>query len=472
MASKTTLKVANAAELASYIINSINQVPGVGTIDLPTRDMSLKQIGELILDTPAHRNAYYDVLNRLAIINMTRSYYEFPYGFMLRGSFTYGESVEEIDVDAVDPIDYYDILSQPEEVLTNYVPNVKSYIHSINLAKVYPVTIDYNQAAEAFLSEDGLFNLVDKISETQYNSAKYDLYFLVKYMVQRRILSGTVAPVYVNGFDSMTATEQVAEIKAIVNRLIEPSRAYNPAGILKAVAPKDMTLILDAHGEASYSTLNLALAFNKSEAEFRTSYSMISDWTTNDFTRLAKLIPDVQDFTDAEKAVLASVRGFCSTPEWWQIYDKEIVFDGIPGGDLGTAATNMTTFNNPLTLRKTQFLHVQRVLSTSPFQPAFFITTTQPAISSVTVSPDTLVLATSAAKMSVQLTTTVVAVGGANMAVTYAVDDTAAEDGVTVDANGLVSIPANYAGEITVTVSSIFDTTKTDEAVITVASGD
>jgi hypothetical protein len=468
MASKKTLKVANAKELASYIINSINNVPGVGHIDLPTRDMSLKQIGDLILDTPAHRNAYYDVLNRLALINMTRSYYEFPYGFMLRGSFTYGDSVEEIDVDAVDPLDYYDMLSQPEEVLTNYVPNVKSYIHSINLAKVYAVTVDYNQAAEAFLSEDGLFTLVDKLSETQYNSAKFDLYFLVKYMVQRRILSGTVAPIYVDGFDSMTATEQVAEIKAIVNTLIEPSRKYNPAGILKAVSPSDMTLILDAHGEANYSTLNLALAFNKSEAEFRTSYTMISDWTTNDFTRLAKLIPNIQEFTEAEKAVLASIRGFCSTAEWWQIYDKEIVFDGIPGDENATAATNMTTFSNPLTLRKTQFLHVQRIMSTSPFQPAFFITTTQPAISSVTVSPDTLTLAASAAKMSVQLTTTVVAVGGANKAVTYAIDATAAAAGVTVDVNGLISIPANYTGDITVTVSSIFDPTATDEATITV----
>ena len=71
--------------------------------------------------------------------------------------------------------------------------------------------------------------------------------------------------------------------------------------------------------------------------------------------------------------------------------------------------------------------------------------------------------------MSVQLTTTVVAVGGANMAVSYAVDDTAAKAGVTVDANGLVSIPANYTGEITVTVTSIFDSTATDEATITVS---
>jgi len=128
----------------------------------------------------------------------------------------------------------------------------------------------------------------------------------------------------------------------------------------------------------------------------------------------------------------------------------------------------MTTFSNPLTLRKTQFLHVQRIMSTSPFQPAFFITTTQPAISSVTVSPDTLTLAASAAKMSVQLTTTVVAVGGANKAVTYAVDAKAIAAGVTVDVNGLISIPANYIGDITVTVSSIFDPTATDEATITV----
>jgi hypothetical protein len=70
--------------------------------------------------------------------------------------------------------------------------------------------------------------------------------------------------------------------------------------------------------------------------------------------------------------------------------------------------------------------------------------------------------------MSVQLTTTVVAVGGANKAVTYAIDATAIAAGVTVDVNGLISIPANYTGDITVTVSSIFDPTATDEATITV----
>lgn len=466
MASKNTLKVANASELASYIINSINDVPGIGHIDLPTRDMSLQQIGQLITDTPAHRNAYYDVLNRLALINMTRSYYEFPYGFMLRGSFSYGESVEEIDADVIDPIDYYEVLSNPEDVLANYVPNVKSYIHSINLAKVYAVTVDYNQGVEAFNSENGLFMLIDKLSETQYNSAKFDLYFLIKYMLQRRILSGTVAPVYISGYDNLTATEQVAALKAHVNTMIEPSRRYNPAGILKAVAPKDMTLLLDATGEARYTTLNLANAFNKSEAEFRSSYSMISDWTTNDFTRLAKLIPNVQEFTEAEQAVLAGVRAFCSTPEWWQIYDKDIQFNGISENG------NMTTFENPLTLRKTQFLHVQRILSTSPFQPAFFITTVEPGITSVTVSPDTIVLAASAAKMQVQLSTTVVATGGANQSITYAVDATAAANDVTVNANGLVTIPSNYTGEITVTVTSIYDSTKTDTATITVASGD
>lgn len=465
MAASKVLKVNNSIELSSYIIGQMNLVPGIGEIALPTNKMSLAQIGETILDTPAHRNAFYNVINQLAGVVMTRSYYDFPYGWMLKDSFTYGEGVEEVDCDIVDPIDYRYAVEHPEDVLSNYIPDVKSIIHPVNMAKIYPVTINYNDASYAFQSEDGLFSFIDMIAEKLYESAKIDLFFLIKYLIQKRIISGTVAAEYIDGYDNMESDKQIAAIKGIINRMIAPTRKYNPAGLMKGVNFKDMTLIIDGETEANMSTLTLAKAFNRSDADFQTSFAMIDDWTSNDFDRLAKLIPDVEEFTQDEKNLLSTVKAFCSTRDWWQIRDKDIQFNAI-----NTNGGNVTEFENPLTLTKNRFLHVQRILATSPFQPAFFVTAEEPTVTSVTVAPSELDYTSVPVKVETVLTAAVVTTGGANKSVFWSVDDTASAAGVSVDITGKITIPANYEGEFEVTATSVFDSSKKDTATITVTA--
>lgn len=465
MAASKVLKVSNSIELSAYIIGQMNQIPGIGEIALPTNDMSLAQIGELVLDTPAHRNAFYNVLNQLAGIVMTRSYFEFPYGWMLKDSIAYGEGIEEIDMDIVDPIDYRYAVAHPEEVLNNYIPNVRAAVHTINFAKIYPVTINYADASMAFTTESGLFDFIDMLAEKLYESNRIDLFFLIKYMVQRRILSGTVAPEYIDNYDNMEPDKQVAAIKGIINRMIAPSRKYNPAGLMKGVNFKDMTLIIDGETEANLSTLTLAKAFNRSDADFQTSFAMIDDWTSNDWDRLKKLIPNVVEFTQDEKNLLSTVKAFCSTRDWWQIRDKDIQFNGI-----NEAGGNVTEFDNALTLTKNRFLHVQRIMSTSPFQPAFFVTAEEPTVTSVTVSPAALEYPVVPAKVETTLAATVVTTGGANKAVFWSVDETAAAAGVEIDITGKLTLPASYEGEITVTATSVYDSSKSDNATVTVSA--
>lgn len=68
------------------------------------------------------------------------------------------------------------------------------------------------------------------------------------------------------------------------------------------------------------------------------------------------------------------------------------------------------------------------------------------------------------------MTATVVTTGFANKAVGWAVDSTAEADGVTISENGVLNVPANATvASITVTAQSIYDSTKTGTATITVA---
>ena len=96
---------------------------------------------------------------------------------------------------------------------------------------------------------------------------------------------------------------------------------------------------------------------------------------------------------------------------------------------------------------------------------------TVPSITSVTVSASGG--ATSITKgATLQLSATVVKVGNPSTAVTWSLDADAVTDGFTVSSTGLVTAPADATAEsITVTATSIFDTTKDDDIELSVVAG-
>ena len=126
-----------------------------------------------------------------------------------------------------------------------------------------------------------------------------------------------------------------------------------------------------------------------------------------------------------------------------------------------------TEFYNPTTLENNHFLHAWRVFSTSPFENCVVFTSETISVTSVTVSPST---ATVSKGQTLQLSATVVTTGFANKAVGWAVDSTSEADGVTIDNTGKLYVPADASVEsITVTAQSIYDSSVTGTATITVA---
>lgn len=125
-----------------------------------------------------------------------------------------------------------------------------------------------------------------------------------------------------------------------------------------------------------------------------------------------------------------------------------------------------TEFYNPTTLENNHFLHAWRVFSTSPYEQAVvFVDDTTPSVTSVAVSPAT---ASITAGQTLQLSATVATVGFANKAVNWTVSEI---EGVSIDQNGLLKVASGVASatEITVTATSIYDSTKSATATITVA---
>lgn len=95
---------------------------------------------------------------------------------------------------------------------------------------------------------------------------------------------------------------------------------------------------------------------------------------------------------------------------------------------------------------------------------------TLPSVTSVTVSAAGSAT-TIAASATLQMSATVVKTGNASEAVTWSLDTAAASDGFTISSTGLLTAPSSVTvEEVTVTATSVFDTTKKGTKKLTIAS--
>ena len=113
--------------------------------------------------------------------------------------------------------------------------------------------------------------------------------------------------------------------------------------------------------------------------------------------------------------------------------------------------------------------HTWRTFGVSPFANTTMFVPDAPSVTSVTVSPST---ATGVAGQNVAFEAEVVTANFAPKSVNWTVDTTSAGLGVTVNASGIVSIPSDVENAtVTVTATSVYDSTKYDTATITVGTG-
>ena len=318
-----------------------------------------------------------------------------------------------------------------------------------------------------------LFQLIDQIVNSLYEGYEYDTYLVNKYMLARRILDGTVTAIQIVNMDSKTDREVVAEVKAISNDMTFRSPKFNPAGIRKATSFENQFAIVSTQFDAKFTTNVLATSYFRSDAEMKANMELVDGFGNFDDTRLAEIfakrdsngnvvsneyVDGYVPLTSNEKTALAEIP--CA------IVGIDFFQDRYYGMD-NNAPTRKTEFFNPQTLRTNHWLHNWGSVSTSPFENAVVFTKTAQAVSSVTVSPSS---ATVSQGQDLKLSATVVTTGFANKAVSWSVDSSAVADGVTIDQDGTLHVPSDAESvSITVTATSIYNTSVTGTATILVA---
>ena len=232
--------------------------------------------------------------------------------------------------------------------------------------------------------------------------------------------------------------------------------------IYSATSFDNQIMILDTYADAEITTEVLATSFFRNDAEFKTRLALIDGFDNHDTARLTEVLgSQYVAFTEAELTALGKVAGVIIDREWFQNYNYAF------NNDAETAnGTRATEFFNGETLRNNHWLHVWKVLSTSPFKQAVVFTKdVTPAVSSVTVSPAT---ATISAGTEIKMSATVATAGFANKAVAWTVETSTEGASATISKDGTLKIASDTpaGAEFTVTATSIFDSTKTGTATI------
>lgn len=472
---KSNVNVKSSAELLSYIINETPILRE--NIDLPKQGESINAIGKIIMNNVVYKNAFLNTINIIGINVITRNTWTNPWEtFTNKGTLSYGQQVREIICDLADVYDYNEMLPIETDFIKTVVPNVLSYLHELNFQKFWKTTTSDEQMAMAFERGD-LFSLVDQIVNMLYTSYQYDIYQVAKYILARRILDGTIPAYQITNFSTKTDREIVSEIKAQSNRMTFMSPNYNPAGIRKATNFDDQMAIVTSEFDARFSTMVLSTSYFRSDADMKARLELTESIGTIDIPRLNLLfakrdsngdivsneyVAGYVPISDEELASLDEIPVVLLDRDFFQFYKWSF------GETENLEGLRKTEFFNPESFKTNHILSGWLVCSSSPFANCLVFTQTAQSVTSVTVSPST---ATISAGNSLDFTATVVTTGFANKAVTWSVDSTSATAGVTISESGHLQIPSTFALEtITVTATSIYDSTVTGTATVTNAS--
>ena len=415
---------------------------------------SIREIGAIIMDYPALQNEFLSALvNRIGMVLVTSKMYDNPWAMFKKGMLEFGETIEEIFVQIAKPYQF-----DPEHAETNVfkreIPDVRGAFHIMNYQKYYKTTIQNDQLRQAFLSWEGITDLIAKIVDSMYTGANYDEFQTMKYMVARHILNGRMFPTTIASVSAANMKSIVATVKGVSNNLEFMSDKYNLAGVQNYSKKADQYFLVASDFDATMDVEVLASAFNMDKAEFMGRRVLVDGFGAIDVKRLNTLFADDPTYTaitDAELAALNSIPCIIVDKDWFMIFDNY---------------QNFTEQYNGEGLYWNYWYHVWKTFSVSPFANAVMFIPSTPSVTSVTVSPSTL---TMAAGSKATLTAVVVTENFAPQSVNWTVETEGAK--ASINNSGVITLDSDAvsASTITVRATSTFNSTVYGEATITVA---
>lgn len=391
---------------------------------------NLHEVGDAILTYEAQANEFVNALvNRIGLVILNNRMATNPLSALKKGRLAVGETIEEIYIDVI-KAQTYDPRAAQDTLFKRHLPNVSSVFHSVDSQLNYPLTISNEQLRKAFMSYDSLDRFIAGLVDSMYKSATLDEFIQMKQLISEWNANGRfiIEPITAVT-DAASAREAMIKIKAVSDGMTIFNNQMNYAGVWTSTPKDEQYLITTPDFNARMDVDVLAAAFHMDKAEFAGHVIVVDN------------IGDLGD--DGIEAILVD-------KNWYQVYDYLRTFKTAYNGE---------------GLYWNYFYHVWMVYSLSPFANAVAFGTATPTVTAVTVTPTK---ATVKAGGTVQITTSVTGTGDPTSKCSFALTGNTDPETV-VNTMGKVILGSKETGPtITVTATSVQDTSKTATCTITV----
>lgn len=443
MARKIAVNTLNASTID--ILNTIranasleyqNSVPEV------TKATDIPKVGEVLYGYPALANQFINALvNRIALVRVNSATFNNAYAELKKGYLEFGETVEEVFVGIAKAREFSAEKAEARE-LKRTLPDVRSAFHTMNYRVQYPITIQDEDLRMAFLSINGVQDLIAKIVDAVYTAAEYDEFLLFKYLMIKAITSGKMYPIAFNDADIKNAAKA---FRGASNQLTFMSTKYNASGVHTTTPREDQYIFMDSTFNADFDVDVLASAFNMDKATFIGKLKLIDDWTTFDSERFDVIMAGsdmIEPITQNELALMANVKAVLIDREWFQIYDN---------------ANRMTEKYVASGMYWNYFYNVWKTVSSSPFSNAIVFVADSATITpanSYTVRVDGKTESDEATVLTLSVETSDKAPTLVNSNYSFEQTEALTRAGIAIQKYGAVIIPASQvATEITLVMT-------------------
>lgn len=320
----------------------------------------IPKVGEILMGHPSLGNQFISALvNRIVAVQMKSAIFNNPYVGLKKGAIRFGETVEEIFVQIAKARTFNPEKAESRE-LKRTLPDVRTAFHAMNWRVQYPITVTEADLQKAFLSMEGVQDLIARLVDSVYKAAEYDEFLLFKYLLIKGANAQKITPVKLADEDMKTAA---VAFRSKSNAFTFMSDKYNAAGVLTTTPREKQIIFMDSEFSARYDVEVLAAAFNMSKADFMGRLYLIDDFTSFDNERFDVIRSEsdmIDEVTPEELEAMAGVKAVLMDADWFQVYDNVLKMceKYVASGDYWN-----------------YFYRVEKTISWSPFANAISFTT-------------------------------------------------------------------------------------------------
>ena len=339
---------------------------------------SPKEIGAIIMSYTAIQNEFLTgLINRISRTILISRLYENPWSMFKKGLLDMGETVEEIFTNICNAQSFSPAVAE-NEVFKRVIPDVRTAFHTMNYQKFYKQTISDEQLRQAFLSWQGVTDLIASIVNAMYTAANYDEFLVMKYLIAKNAVNGNMYSVTIPAATTDNAKSIVSTARSYSNKLTFMSTTYNPAGVSTFTPRDNQYIIVNTDFDGIMNVEVLASAFNMSNAEFLGHMILVDGFGNLDIERLNALLSDTpgyQEIGSTDLTALNNIPAMLVDENFFMIFDNLAKF---------------TEIYNSEGLYWNYSFHTWKTFGVSPFANAVIFNPVAAAVTGVTVSPSSV----------------------------------------------------------------------------------